>query len=822
MIWRDRLDRGFERWGRLIVRHRWPVLVLALLFLLRMASLLPQMRVENASESYLHGDDPASIRYEAFREQFGQDDHLLVTITPRDVFEPSFLEWLRDLHATLEEELPHVTEVNSLVNARRTRGEGDILVVEDLLADWPTTPEAFAELRARVLANPLYVDTLLSRDGRTTTITIEPDLYSVDDDGDPLADLAAGFDADEESDGGNRADHLGNAEKGEIVAALDTVLARSPRPQVDVLVSGGSVVERHLEAMMNADIRAYMGLSGIAILLFLFGLFRRISGMLLPSVVVVASLVSTLGTMVWLDIPFSLVLGMLPIFTMTVGVCTTVHVLVVAYREVGEGRSREEAVAGAFRHSGLAIGMASATTAAGLASFTTAELEPVRHLGVIAPFAVGYAFAFTMTLLPALIALLPLRAEVRGGRRAAVPISERLLVWTGSMSVRHARFVLFGAVLASVFLFAGIARLHFAHQPVSWFPEDDPTRVAIETVDRVMRGSSNVEVVIDTGTENGLHEPEVLRRIEAAMEMAEELTVGPIFVGKALSLVDIVKESHEALNGGAPEARVIPGSRPVVSQELLLFENGGRDDLEKISDSQFRIARLSLRVPQSDAVVYQRFLAELELGLNATLGPLDYEVTGRSTLAARAMSALITSMGKSYLFALVVITPLMMLMIGNLRLGLISMAPNLFPVIFVLGVMGWMGLPLDASNMVIGSLIIGLAVDDTIHFLQSFRREFEETEDVEVAVRRTMRVTGSALLFTSLVLSTGFLMMALRGTLLNTIHFGALSAAGISFAFLADVVVTPALITWGRALLHAAPGARREGAPLSPERSSIG
>ena len=174
MIWRDRLDRGFERWGRLIVRHRWPVLVLALLFLLRMASLLPQMRVENASESYLHGDDPASIRYEAFREQFGQDDHLLVTITPRDVFEPSFLEWLRDLHATLEEELPHVTEVNSLVNARRTRGEGDILVVEELLADWPTTPEAFAELRARVLANPLYVDTLLSRDGRTTTITIEP------------------------------------------------------------------------------------------------------------------------------------------------------------------------------------------------------------------------------------------------------------------------------------------------------------------------------------------------------------------------------------------------------------------------------------------------------------------------------------------------------------------------------------------------------------------------------------------------------------------------------------------------------------------------
>jgi predicted RND superfamily exporter protein len=224
---------------------------------------------------------------------------------------------------------------------------------------------------------------------------------------------------------------------------------------------------------------------------------------------------------------------------------------------------------------------------------------------------------------------------------------------------------------------------------------------------------------------------------------------------------------------------VIPDSRTVVSQELLLFENAGSDDLEKFTDSQFRIARLSLRLPESDAVAYQRFLEELDAGLAATLGDASYAVTGRTLLAARSMSALITSMGTSYVIALIVITPLMVLLIGDLRLGLISMVPNLLPVIFVLGVMGWLGLPLDASNMVIGSIIIGLAVDDTIHFLQRFRREFEETADVEAAVRRTMRVTGAALFFTSLVLSTGFLVMALRGSMLNTIRFGALSAPAL-------------------------------------------
>lgn len=696
-----------------------------------------------------------------------------------------------------------------------------MLIVEDLLAEWPATPEAFAALRARVLSNPLYIDALISRDGRTTTITIEPDLYAADDDEDPLADLAAGFDGDEIPDRQSRPDFLNGEQRGELVAGLDAVLERVAQPDVELQISGGPVVERRIDAMMNADVRAYMGMSGIAIALFLYGLFRRISGVLLPIVVVVASLVGTLGTMVWMDIPFSLVLGMLPIFTMTVGVCTTVHVLVVVYREIRLGRSLEDAVAGAFRHSGLAIGMASVTTAAGLSSFATAEIEPIRHLGMIAPFAVAHAFVFTMSLLPALMALMPLRAKVRGGRRAEVPISERLLVWIGAMSVRNARPVLFGATLLLVFLCAGAARLHFAHEPILWFPPDDPTRVAVETIDRVMRGSTNVEVVIDTGQENGLHEPEVLRRIDAAMEMAERLTVGPIFVGKALSLVDIVKESHEALNGGDPEARVIPDSRPVVSQELLLFENGGSDDLEKFSDSQFRIARLSLRLPQSDGVLYQRFLEELEAGLAATLGALDYEVTGRTVLAARSMAALITSMGTSYVIALVVITPLMILLIGDLRLGLISMVPNLLPVMFVLGVMGWLGLPLDASNVVIGSVIIGLAVDDTIHFLQRFRREFEETADIEAAVRRTMRVTGSALFFTSLVLSTGFLVMALRGSMLNTIQFGALSAAGISFAFLADVIVTPALITVARGLLRTVPAPSPDGCPRSPGRSRV-
>ena len=778
-----------------MVRFRWPVLILNLVFLIWMASMLPMMRIENSSQSYLGSSDPASIRYDAFCEQFGQDEQILIAITPPNVFAPGFLEMLRELHSELEDGLPHVTEVNSLINARNTRGEDDMLIVEDLMAEWPATPDAFIALRARAFANPLFVDNLISRDGRTTTITIEPNLYSTTGDVHLLEDLDAGFSGDEVQGSANIPAHLSPEEKREILTALDTILARYERPDVEVQIAGEPVITDRINIMMNADVRAYMGWSGLAIAVFLFSLFRRFTGVMLPALVVAASLVATFGTMVLIDIPFSLTAGMVPIITMTVSVCTTIHVLVVVYREVQSGCSREDAIASAFRHSGLAICMASATTAAGMLSFMTAGLEPIRHLGIIIPFAVVYALGFTMTLLPSLMSIIPLRANVWMAKRAAVPISERFLVWIGIIAVRHSRLVLVSALVLLVGLLLGAARLRFSHEPISWFPEGDRTRVAIETIDRSLRGSSNAEVMIDTGRENGLYEPEVLRRIEAAMEMAEDLSVGPIFVGKAMSLVDIVKESHQALSGGSPELRVIPDSRLVIAQELLLFENGGGDDLEKFVDSQFRIARLSLRVPQSDAVGYQQFLAELASGLGETLGDdLEYEVTGRTTLAARAMSELITSMGTSYLVALLVITPIMILFIGDLRLGLISMVPNLLPVVFVLGLMGWMDLPLDASNVVIGCIIIGLAVDDTIHFLHCFRRDFDETGEIEEAVRRTMRVTGSALFFTSLVLSTGFIVMALRGSMLNTINFGALSAAGIAFALLADVIITPARI----------------------------
>jgi predicted RND superfamily exporter protein len=269
---------------------------------------------------------------------------------------------------------------------------------------------------------------------------------------------------------------------------------------------------------------------------------------------------------------------------------------------------------------------------------------------------------------------------------------------------------------------------------------------------------------------------------------------GDIYVGKTVSIVDVVKEIHQALNENRADFHTIPQDRQLVAQELLLFENSGSDDLADVVDSQFRVARFNMKLPFEDAIQYAPFMDTVEENFARILGDqASFRLTGLMAIMARTFTAVMHSMAWSYVIAFLVITPLMVLLIGNVRVGMLSMIPNLAPILITLGVMGWLGLPLDAFTLMIGGIAIGLAVDDTIHFMHNFRRYYERSGDVRDAVRQTLSTTGQAMLFTSLVLSTGFFIYALA-TLRNLVTFGLLTGFTIIVAFLADALLAPALM----------------------------
>jgi predicted RND superfamily exporter protein len=265
-------------------------------------------------------------------------------------------------------------------------------------------------------------------------------------------------------------------------------------------------------------------------------------------------------------------------------------------------------------------------------------------------------------------------------------------------------------------------------------------------------------------------------------------------VSKTLSVANMAKEIHQALNANDAAHYTIPQSRQLVAQELLLFENSGSDDLEDLVDSPFSLGRLTIKLPYAPPLLYEGFIAKAVALTEATLGSeVTITPTGFVTLMTRSLNAVTISMLRSYIIALAIITPLMFLLLGSIRGGLIAMVPNLTPIIVTLGLMGWLGIPLDVFTLLIGSIAIGLAVDDTIHFMHNFRKYHEQSDDVRQAVRETLQTTGHALLVTSVVLSLSFFMFMLA-SLQNLVVFGSLTGLTIITAFIADVTIAPALM----------------------------
>jgi predicted RND superfamily exporter protein len=350
-------------------------------------------------------------------------------------------------------------------------------------------------------------------------------------------------------------------------------------------------------------------------------------------------------------------------------------------------------------------------------------------------------------------------------------------------------------VIASALGALGVAQLKFSQDHLKWFPRDDSIRRGIEFVDSSFAGSMTAEILVDTGIDGGVYEPGFLARLSRAAAHIEGLRrEDGIAAGKAISVVDIIEETHQALNENDPRFRVIPDRRDAVAQELLLFENTGAEDLMDFIDSRSREARISLRVTHGDAIAYVGFLEELQRSLDFTLGDdVQITLTGLMTLLTDGLSAIVTSTARSYMIAFAAILPTLLIMIGNLQRGLLSVVPNVLPVLVVLGVMGWAGIGIDASTLMVGGIVLGLAVDDTMHLFQTYERSFHESGDVRRSITRTIETTGLAIVTTSLVLSAGF--MSFGFAYMNNVStLGFLLALATLVALVADLFLVPALL----------------------------
>ncbi len=785
--WRTNIEILFKKTGLHIYANPIAYLLFILSFSILIISYLPNIKVDMSPEAALHPNDPVLIEYEEFLQKYGSDTNIIVAIKSDNIFSHDFLNKLIKLHNILEEDVPAIDQIKSLVNVRNIRGEDDNVIIEGLLAKWPQSDHELRQTKIRALSNSFYKHLYISEDGDMTTIVLEASAYSSEED-----EFEIFFKEKSEA----QSIPISNSENYARIVKLNTIIQQFDSPDFKIYVTGPPIVLNELTQTMASNIKIFIILSFLIIVFILYILFRRISGILLPLSIVFLTVLLTFSFMALFQTPITVTSQILPSFLIVVGISDSIHILTVFYKKLEQYQDKKRAIIEALGHSSLAITLTTFTTAIGLSAFTLSDVAVISQLSIYTTIGVIIALVLTIVLLPALIAILPIKnGTISNKEKPSTDDSlDYLFDRITIIVLHHAHKIVYGFLILSIISVIFSLQLRSSYFPLKWLSEDNTLRVATELIDKEMKGSVLLEILIKTNTENKLYSTDFAHLVDNFVTKGDQINADNYYPGKAIAYTDIVKEINKALHGNDQAFYHIPKSDQLIAQELLLFESSGQDDLNQFVDSSYSTARISILLPRSDAVDDIVLINKIEEHIKTLFSP-QYSIvfTGGVPLVTKVVKVFMDEFISSYLIVYGVITIMMILLLGNFRIGLISMIPNIFPVLIGLGYMGLCDIPIGIMTILTGTIAIGLSVDDTIHFMHHFKRNYKKTEDIETSIRLTLRTTGRAILFTSIILTLGFIILVLA-SMQNIINFGMILSIIIIMAFLADIILAPALM----------------------------
>ncbi len=790
-----KIEKQFERLGHLLFQHRIKTLAFTFIIIIIMGSQIANLSVDTSFEGMLHPSNPERINYNAFRDQFGQDRIIIVTVKPPEIFSQKFINTLKSIHMELENNVPYVKEVRSLINARSTYGENDMLFVDELLKDWPEKNIEMEYLKKLAMQNKVNLSNIISEDGSVAAIVIETEAAAKNagDEESILDDFEKDSFISEKKQ--NKGRYFTEDEVREVVDGVNSVLDKyRVNNELLISVTGGPIIDNEFDRIAREDMVLLGILTSSVVIFFLMLLFRRVSGVILPNIVVYSALVALMGLMGFFKMPITVFSNILPSLLMAVGTADSVHVLAIFYRKYDSGSSKEDAIAYALGHSGLAIVMTSVTTAAGLLSFALAEITAIGEMGIAAAIGAIFALFCTIIILPALISVIPIKQKQIKTKNEREGLMDRVLLSFARFSTFHPVKIIAASIIVFIVSVICIFKLNFHNDMMDDLPDSIQAKGDLFYIEKKLKGVLVIEVVVDTKKENGIYDPGILNSIEKLAERIEQIKNPNIFVGKVFSINDILKETNQALHNNNSSFYTIPNDREEIAQEFLLFESSGSDDLERVVDSQFSKTRISIKIPWAELFATHYFIKDISKQFEDEFhGRAEITITGMAALMGKTFPTALRTMAKSYVIAFIVISFLMIILVGSVKLGLISMIPNMLPIIIVIGFMGLVKIPMNLAALLIGSIAIGLVVDDTMHFMYNFRKYYDLTGDSTEAIKETLLGTGRALLITSLVLSANFIVI-IFATLKASSTFGCLTAMVIMIALLTDFLLAPALM----------------------------
>ncbi len=663
-----------------------------------------------------------------------------------------------------------IEEIVSLINVRQTVFEGGAVRVRGLLdAGTPGAAELPA-LRDRVLSDPTLAGYVVGDDGSHAIVVLRT----------------------------NAVDFEG---RSAIYRALKEQVRSHDADGFKISVTGMPALNAELVTTMQADMRRLIAGAFLVMALVLGWLFRRPVGVIAPLIVVAMAAIWTLGSMATFRVPVTLLTNIVPAFLACVGLGDSIHVIAVYRDERNSGRSKEDAITAAIGSTGMPLLFTTLTTATGLLSFRFAQMDAIAEMGSFAAFGVMVALLHSVVFLPIGLSLSSEKAwgqasSAEGGRQRDW-IDTLLGRTTAISSVRGPLPVMaVGTVIVALAAY-GITRMDVYHNPVDWMPEDYPARVALEELDREVGGTAQVNVVLDATSERGIRDLALLQgmeKLEAHIRDFRHPDTGEAIVTGTNSVLDIVKETNRALNEGDPSYYRLPDTQRGVSDILLLFESAAPQDLRRLATADLKKSHITVRLKWMDATSYQPFTRWIDQGIQEHVrDSAEARPTGSVYELVTTVGGLIGDLLRSFGAAFVSVTTMMVLLLRSPLLGATAMVPNLLPVALVMGFMGYAGIPLDLTNLLIASIVIGVAVDNTVHYMFQWKAAYRTGASTDGAIQHALDHAGRALVGTAMILALGF-GVYLLSAMSNIRYFGMLVGSACVFALFSNLIFAPTLL----------------------------
>ncbi|HIA57483.1 MAG TPA: hypothetical protein EYN97_08760, partial [Candidatus Lambdaproteobacteria bacterium] len=521
------------------------------------------------------------------------------------------------------------------------------------------------------------------------------------------------------------------------------------------------------------EIGLVSALSIVLIAVVLWILFRSFSAVVWPLVIIIVTLLWVVGLIGWTVETMSMMLNIIIFLVLAIGVADTVHILSGYLFFRNHGESHEEALRSVFRKTALACMLTSITTMIGMFSLLLVPIKPIQSFGLFSGIGVFIAFLLTVFVLPLMLDLWspyaknPKASLTKKKHRLdddgqRMHFVQSILRKVEPLSYRFPLAVTLSFVLAAVILAYGITKVKIDTNMVNIIKEGQPMRTTYNLVDRFMGGSGSAEILVNTGKIDGLKDPRILNAMDDLQIFVKNEF--PHLVTKSTSLVNISKDSFKALNEGQDSMYVIPDDPGILANTLFMFNNANPKERRRMVTDDYSLGRISVNLRNSGSQEYNDMIFRIHnfadrrfAELKSDYPKLKVRVTGTLAMLSQMTDYISWSQVRSFGLALIVISLLLLLVFSSYRAGMVALLPNIFPVLTIFGIMGYLEISLDTDTLLVAPITIGIAVDDTIHFLTNYRAEVSKHGNIKEGIIKTFRETGQAITFTSIILSIGFL-----------------------------------------------------------------